>query len=244
MTKRTSLLLGRPVVFLVLLLSQNKGRNLAWSVYLRLKGKATVAERVEKYGSAARARVAPYFDTADVKYPPVKVLLLALKREKRFDLYAGDSPDGLTFICSYPILGASGKAGPKLREDDHQVPEGLYRIESLNPNSRYHLSLRVNYPNEFDRQMDAKEDRTNLGGDIFTHGGSASIGCLAMGDPVAEELFVLAAEVGHENVEVVLAPCDITNSERPTMTKDVSPWIPELYLQIETRLAELSVAQN
>ena len=33
----------------------------------------------------------------------------------------------------------SGTLGPKLREGDRQVPEGLYGIESLNPNSLFHL---------------------------------------------------------------------------------------------------------
>jgi hypothetical protein len=54
-------------------------------------------------------------------------------------------------LKTYPILAGSGTLGPKLVEGDGQVPEGLYRVESLNPNSSFHLALRVNYPNEFDR---------------------------------------------------------------------------------------------
>src|SRR5204863_8498878 len=62
------------------------------------------------------------------------------------------------------------------------ISEGIYPIESLNPNSRFHLSLRIGYPNAFDRAQAAKEKRTNLGGDIMIHGNSVSIGCLAMGE--------------------------------------------------------------
>ena len=50
-----------------------------------------------------------------------------------------------------PVLGASGGLGPKLREGDRQVPEGVYSIVYLNPNSVAHLSLALGYPNAFDR---------------------------------------------------------------------------------------------
>ena len=70
-------------------------------------------------------------------------------------------------LARYPIRAASGALGPKLREGDRQVPEGVYDIESLNPNSRFHVALRVGYPNAFDRQMAGREGRTALGGDIM-----------------------------------------------------------------------------
>jgi len=50
-------------------------------------------------------------------------------------------------------------ARPKLKEGDQQVPEGIYRIESLNPNSLYHLALRVNYPNQEDRRRAIEDGR-------------------------------------------------------------------------------------
>ena len=92
------------------------------------------------------------------------------------------------FVLADPILAASGVSGPK-REGDKQVPEGFYRIELLNPNSRYHLSLRVNYPNADDLERARQDGRalSTLGGDIMIHGGSASIGCLALGDPAVGE---------------------------------------------------------
>ena len=89
----------------------------------------------------------------------------------------------------------SGRLGPKLKEGDRQVPEGLYRVESLNPNSRYHLSLRVNYPNEQDKSYGRLDGRNNLGTDIMIHGKDCSIGCLAMGDPSCDFL------IGKEPVE-------------------------------------------
>jgi murein L,D-transpeptidase YafK len=136
------------------------------------------------------------------------------------------------------IKGASGRSGPKLREGDCQVPEGFYRIESLNPNSRFHLSLRVNYPNAFDLARAKEEGRTNPGCDIMIHGGRASVGCLAMGDEGAEDLFILAAEVGRENISVILCPVDFRVRELPAVNYSLPEWTNDLYRRLEERLSE------
>ena len=78
------------------------------------------------------------------------------------------------------------------------MPEGVYAIEAFNSNSRFHLSLKLDYPNAVDRQQAALEGRDQLGGDIFLHGKDVSVGCLAMGDAAIEELFVLVARTGIE----------------------------------------------
>jgi len=109
----------------------------------KIRGKATVADRIEQYGAVARARWRPYFERKGVAYPPQKLVLVGLKQEKRLEVYAPDSSQKMQLIRSFPVLGASGKLGPKLRFGDMQVPEGFYRIESLNPNSAFHLALRV-----------------------------------------------------------------------------------------------------
>jgi murein L,D-transpeptidase YafK len=205
----------------------------ASSAGLRLRGKATVSDRVSQYGEAARARLLPYFREQAVSYPPKELIFVGLKQEKSLELYAVDSTAGVRFIRAYSILAASGELGPKLRQGDRQVPEGIYRIESLNPNSRFHLSLRVNYPNEFDRSQARLAGRTNLGGDIMIHGNQVSDGCLAMGDQVAEELFVLAADTGIENIRVILAPVDFRVRQLP----GAPPRLNELYDQIRKELA-------
>ena len=167
--------------------------------------KKTVKDRLEEFGGAARQRLAPHFTKAGVAYPPKKVAFVILKSEKRFELY-GSNGNQMRFIRAYPVLAASGKLGPKLREGDRQIPEGIYEIESLNPNSAYHVSLRLNYPNAFDRAQAAKDGRTNLGSDIMIHGKSVSVGCLALGDEAAEDVFTLAADTGIKNVKIICSP--------------------------------------
>jgi hypothetical protein len=203
-----------------------------------IAGSATVAERLVQYGPAARARMRPSFEAAGVPYPPSRVVLVGLKAERRVELYGADAGGVPRFVGRYPIRAASGALGPKLRQGDFQVPEGIYRIELLNPDSAYHLSLRLDYPNAFDRRMARADGRTRLGGDIMIHGNAVSIGCLAMGDAVAEELFVLAADTGTRNVQVVLAPHDLRI--RPAPRDPTLPsWIDQLYTRIRAALDAL-----
>jgi hypothetical protein len=188
----------------------------------------------EPLEEAVDARLAPVFARARVPYPPQRVWLLAFKQERKLELWAAGSAPA--FIRSYRILAASGTSGPKLREGDLQVPEGIYRVVALNPASAYHLSLHLDYPNDFDRAMAQAEGRDNLGGDIFLHGSNVSEGCLAMGDLAIEELFVLAERVGLGNVEVVIAPNDLRRGDPPR--RESQPvWIAGLYATIRSELA-------
>ena len=198
-----------------------------------LRGRATIEDRIRQYGDGAESRLVERFARSGATYPPARLVLVGLKRERELRVYVPEG-GGWGEATRYPILAASGGPGPKLREGDRQVPEGFYRIDSLNPNSLYHLALRLDYPNADDRAAATAEGRTTLGGDIMIHGRAASIGCLAMGDPASEELFVLAHRVGLENIEVVLAP-----SARPEPTAHASPFVADLYGRLVSRLDEL-----
>jgi hypothetical protein len=220
-----------------------------------LRGKSTIDDRVAEFGPAVRTRWEPFFKQAGIAYPPQSLRLVGLKAEKRLDVYATglESAQSLEssgstqstgrksrerFIRSLPIFAASGTDGPKLRQGDMQVPEGVYRIESLNPNSAFHLALRVNYPNAADRAQADIENRTNLGGDIMIHGSNASVGCLAMGDEVAEDLFVLAAETGYEKIDLLLCPLDFRTSPMPS-DKARPAWVQARYTELAAALKTL-----
>lgn len=202
----------------------------------KLRGPKSVADRLTEFAGPVQQRLAPDFARAGVAYPPARVALLGFKQERRLEVYAAGATSAFQFVRAYPVLAVSGELGPKLREGDGQVPEGLYRIASLNPNSRFHLSLRVNYPNEFDRDLARKDGRRQLGGDIMIHGNRVSAGCLAMGDEAAEDLFVLAAGTGIEQVAVVISPIDFRQQHFKTMPAGVPDWTESLYTQLQQAL--------
>ena len=145
------------------------------------------------------------FDDAGVAFPPQALLLRGFKNEERLEVWAGDDRKAaLTHVTTYEFCYASGELGPKRAQGDEQVPEGFYSISALNPASRYHLSLKVSYPNRSDRILGS----SNLGGFIMLHGDCVSIGCIALSDERIEELWLMVAPVfkAKRKVDVHLFP--------------------------------------
>ena len=179
-------------------------------------------------------RLRQQFERYGIKTIPQALTLIALKEENQLELWVKNDGKWL-FIRSYPILAASGDAGPKLREGDYQVPEGIYRLPLLNPNSQYHLSIKVDYPNAFDREIAAREGRQNLGGDIMIHGREKSRGCIALGDIGVEEIFYLVYKIGTANSRIIIAPYDMRRGFRQ-LADHVRPWLPDFYRQLHAAM--------
>ena len=195
----------------------------------------SVDDQLARYGPVVEQRLLPSFAFHNVPYPPAGLALLGFKNERAMEIWAATDSNAYVFVKSYPILALGGKLGPKLREGDGQTPEGIYRIESLNANSHFHLALRIGYPNEFDHLNAQRDRRKNLGGDIMIHGGNASVGCLSMGDEAAEDLFVLAAKTGIRSIVVILSPVDF---RRHDLAKPIIQpvWVGTLYAEIKRAL--------
>ena len=148
-------------------------------------------ERVKLAREAQGKAIAQKFKDAGLPYPARESFIRWLKREAVVELWAREDRGKLHLIASYEILAASGGPGPKRREGDRQVPEGFYEIDRFNPESRFHLSLGVNYPNASDRIL---SDAARPGGDIFIHGKDVSIGCAPIGDAGIEQLYLAALD--------------------------------------------------
>jgi murein L,D-transpeptidase YafK len=137
-----------------------------------------------------------------------------MKRGGRFELFA-----------TYPICMWSGGLGPKLKQGDRQAPEGFYTVDStaLNPNSKYHRSFNLGFPNAFDRA----HGRT--GSLLMVHGDCRSIGCYAMTDGVIDEIWSLltaALGAGQKRVQVQVFPFRMTetNMSRRVANPDLGFW--------------------
>jgi len=175
-------------------------------------------------------------DSEFIRYPK-KLTLIGLKYEKVLEVW-GEDRGKQHLIITYPFTAFSGILGPKFKEGDRQIPEGIYGISHLNPNSKFHLSMRVTYPNAFDKKMAKKEHRTNLGGDIMIHGSNRTIGCIPLGDDNIEALYFLVEKVGIQNVKVILSPIDFRRTTVNITKKNKHPWLKELYNDIKKEMAD------
>lgn len=100
-------------------------------------------------------------------------------------------------IRSYRILLGDAPVGHKRQQGDERTPEGRYTITFRNGASRFHLSLRVSYPNAADIAW-AKAHGVDPGGDIMIHGGTPpgyrrdwTDGCIAVTNAEIEEIWRL-----------------------------------------------------
>jgi len=119
------------------------------------------------------------------------VYFRVFKEEQSFEIWAKNTfHDTYRLIKTIPFCTVSGKAGPKRKQGDRQIPEGFYHITVFNPQSDFYLSLGINYPNKSDSVLG---ERGNLGGGIYIHGGCETIGCIPLTDDKIEEVYLLAA---------------------------------------------------
>lgn len=145
------------------------------------------------------------YSKAGVPFPPAQMAFVAYKAEKQLEVWASAEKGGAaTKIATYGICAASGTLGPKRYEGDRQVPEGFYVIQYGWAESNYHLEMKVSYPSMVDKVLGPKN--RPLGGEIMIHGACASIGCMAMGDERAEELWVMMKAMGDAQVKVHVYP--------------------------------------
>jgi murein L,D-transpeptidase YafK len=148
----------------------------------------------------------------------------AFKSEKELELWIQEKPNQkYTHYHTYPVLRASGRLGPKRKEYDGQVPEGFYEVDRFNPNSQFHLSLGLNYPNDSDK---VRSDTRAPGTDIFIHGSNVSIGCLAMGNDPIEEIYAIAetAKKSGNKIRVDIFPFRMTETNIETYSKKFPQW--------------------
>lgn len=144
---------------------------------------------------AALAACAPAEPPVVLSETTRTTFILVDKSDRTLTLYGGDRAlktyTGLQF--------GDAPAGHKRFEGDERTPEGRYIIDTRNPNSAYHLSLRISYPNAQDRAYAAARGRSP-GGDIFLHGqpnalpdgrvpGDWTDGCIALSNEQIEELW-------------------------------------------------------
>lgn len=203
------LLVSIVILLLVLLAFFFFGKGIWHPLYLDLVQKQKLESVLADARNIEDRSLPELFSIAEIEFPPTSITLLVIKDEMKMELWVNHGNNRHSFIKSYPVLAASGNLGPKLVEGDKQVPEGIYKILWLNPNSSYHLSMKLNYPNDFDMRYATEEGRQdNPGSDIFIHGKAVSIGCVAIGDEAIEEVYGLAEKMSLEGIEVVIAPKD------------------------------------
>ena len=151
--------------------------------------------------------VSQYFTDNHVRQSGFNLFLRGFKEEGKLEVWVKEKgKDQYVLLTTYDFCATSGQPGPKRKEGDGQIPEGIYYINHFNPLSNFFLSLGINYPNESDRLL---SDRMHPGGSIYIHGNCVTIGCIPITDDKIKELYVLAVEArnnGQRKIPVHIFP--------------------------------------
>lgn len=135
------------------------------------------------------------------------------KQEKIVEVWI--RPEGKTAfvrLTNYDFCATSGTLGPKRREGDLQIPEGIYYLNHFNPQSNFHLSLGISYPNASDKIL---SDKKQPGSAIYIHGNCVTIGCIPITDDKIKELYILAVEArnnGQKEIPIHIFPTKLDDA--------------------------------
>ena len=148
-------------------------------------------------GLVAACSRAPQFHDYD---GPEVTEIRVFKADRQMELWSG-----ATRLRTYDIALGQNPLGHKEQQGDSRTPEGSYRIDRRNPESRFHLSLGIDYPNAEDTAR-AQEAGVDPGGDIFIHGlgersrfsryrrGDWTDGCIAVSNREIEEIYAMVQD--------------------------------------------------
>lgn len=153
------------------------------------------------------------FEKKGLAYPAKYIFIRSFKLDSEMEIWVKNNvADTFRLFKSYRVCTLSGKMGPKRKEGDRQVPEGFYYINDFNPNSNYHLSLGINYPNFSDKIL---SDPKKPGGEIYIHGSCITIGCIPLTDEFINEVYILAVNAknaGQDFIPVHVFPVKFGNT--------------------------------
>lgn len=219
-----------------------QGANLAKGLAPETETTALAASRSTKpapssgRSTEAIQRVKPALETA-LKEKGLAwgnpVFLRVFKESSELELWMrAANAETFTHFRTYEICRWSGTLGPKLKQGDGQAPEGFYFVSAgrMNPNSNYHLSFDLGYPNAYDLA------HRRTGSLLMVHGGCVSIGCYAMTDARIEEIYALtdaALRAGQPFFRVHCFPFRMTDERMDEAEAKKEKWL-EFWTDLKT----------
>ena len=137
------------------------------------------------------------------------IMIRIFKEEDILEVWKQKDTGRYGKLADFEICKWSGKYGPKFKEGDRQAPEGFYTVNKhqLNPNSQYHLSFNMGFPNAYDRS----HGRT--GSHLMIHGACSSSGCYSMTDEQVQTIYALARDAlrgGQKKFQIQAYPFRMT----------------------------------
>ena len=175
--------------------------------------------RVKNAYEEKESVVRKYFTDKNIRYDGFRLFIRAFKNEAKLEVWIGEKNNtSYQLLHTYEFCAFSGDFGPKRKEGDLQIPEGIYHINHFNPESNFHLSLGIDYPNASDNIL---ADKKLPGSAIYIHGNCVTVGCIPITDDKIKELYIMAVEArnsGQDKIPVHIFPARLTESTTSSLS--------------------------
>ncbi len=180
-------------------------------------------ERVDAAYREKEATVKSYFHSKNLSNEKYSLFIRAFKKEMKLEAWVKtNSNDKFVLLQTYDFCTTSGFVGPKRKQGDLQIPEGVYYLNHFNPVSNFHLSLGINYPNDSDKIL---SDKKKPGSAIYIHGNCVTVGCIPITDDKIKELYILAVDAkngGQEKIPVHIFPTKLSQNGLNEISEEYS----------------------
>ncbi|BDA84236.1 hypothetical protein Sa4125_17780 [Aureimonas sp. SA4125] len=157
--------------------------------------------------------------------PAGSILVRIFKEESELEVWKLGADGRYALLKTHPMCRWSGKLGPKKTNGDRQAPEGFYQVTAslMNPNSKYHRSFNLGYPNPLERALGYTGDS------LMVHGACSSSGCFAMTDEGVSEVYASAEKafsLGQSDFQVQAFPFRMSAAQmaRHRMDPNIAFW--------------------
>ncbi len=201
-------------------MTKSFARAAALFVLLAVSGcsESALNEFATKGGKELSTKIVARMKAKDMKASS-PIMVRIFKEEGKLEVWKQKTNGRYDLISMYDICKWSGKLGPKFIEGDRQAPEGFYSVKpaQMNPNSSYHLSFNIGYPNAFDRVHDRR------GSNLMVHGACSSSGCYSMTDEQVEEIYALGRDAfkgGQTDFQIQAFPFRMTPANMARYRQD------------------------
>lgn len=153
--------------------------------------------------------------------PEGSILVRIFKEESELELWRRGADGRYVLAKTFPMCRWSGKLGPKKALGDRQAPEGFYQVTPalMNPNSKYHLSFNLGFPNPLEKSFGYTGDA------LMVHGACSSSGCYAMTDDGVAEIYAAAEKafaLGQSDFQVQAFPFRMTAEQMAKHRSDAN----------------------
>jgi hypothetical protein len=175
------------------------------------------------------------FNENQITQSPIAVTLIILKKEAKAEVWITDKSNVFYQIITDSIPFINTKNGTKLLDNEPIIPEGVYKITTVN--STENINFTIDFPNDFDRSKQKADNRPKL---LSTINFGTQKTDIILTNNLINEFLYLVKSVEVENAKVIILPNDFRKNKAIPSCSTCPQWVGELYGMLRISMKDYS----